>query len=151
MALSTPFTCPNGHSFTANAKLRARCPECGTMARKSFGSIKDPKPEPHEEPETDPQENPPKEPVKESKPQIKVLRQGRTREKKAPVRMARPKEKPVARKPVITGGIIKKKRLVKSEIPNVRAKPHGNREHKVAATIGKDKPYWHQVAEKYWR
>ena len=36
MVLDTAFTCPNGHSFTANAKLRARCTECGQLARRSF-------------------------------------------------------------------------------------------------------------------
>lgn len=34
--LQTSFTCPNNHSFIANAKLRARCPECGNLARKDF-------------------------------------------------------------------------------------------------------------------
>lgn len=34
--LQTAFTCTNGHSFTANAKLRARCPQCGQLARKDF-------------------------------------------------------------------------------------------------------------------
>ena len=44
--LETPFTCPNGHSFTANAKLRATCPDCGAMARKSFTPKTEKKPEP---------------------------------------------------------------------------------------------------------
>lgn len=41
--LQTEFSCPNGHSFTANAKLRARCPTCGAMARVDFTAAK-PKP-----------------------------------------------------------------------------------------------------------
>jgi len=32
------FTCSNGHSFKANAKIRARCPECGITARRNFSS-----------------------------------------------------------------------------------------------------------------
>lgn len=38
MPLETSFTCPNGHAFTANAKIRARCPSCGTLARKDFAA-----------------------------------------------------------------------------------------------------------------
>lgn len=34
--LQTEFTCPNSHTFNANAKIRARCPTCGQMARKDF-------------------------------------------------------------------------------------------------------------------
>src|ERR1700681_905414 len=34
--LDTPFKCRNGHSFNANAKLRARCPECGELTKRSF-------------------------------------------------------------------------------------------------------------------
>jgi hypothetical protein len=36
MVLETPFTCGNGHSFIANAKLRAKCPDCGVLARRKF-------------------------------------------------------------------------------------------------------------------
>jgi len=34
--LDNEFTCPNGHKFNANAKVRARCPECGTLTKR-FG------------------------------------------------------------------------------------------------------------------
>jgi hypothetical protein len=38
MAESNEFTCPNKHPFKAVAKLRARCPNCGLMARRNFNS-----------------------------------------------------------------------------------------------------------------
>lgn len=38
MATTYDFTCPDGHKFKAIAKLRARCPDCGKMARRNFMS-----------------------------------------------------------------------------------------------------------------
>jgi hypothetical protein len=37
------FVCPDGHSFNANAKIRARCPECGKSARRTYAT-KEPTP-----------------------------------------------------------------------------------------------------------
>jgi len=147
MPLSTDFTCPNGHEFKANAKLRARCPECGQMARR-FGGTKrteePPKVDPPETPEVTPpvktESEPP--PVKQ---QPKIIRRGRTREPKVVTKAAR---KTVVNKNA--GGIVKHKKVTSKAIPNVTGKPRGNREHKVAAE-GSDKPYWHGVAERYWR
>lgn len=150
MALSTPFTCPNGHAFTANAKLRTRCPECGAMARRTFETknTPDPKTEP-ETPEVPPTpENPPK-PPEPKKPVVKVLRRGRsssTLEKKPTKKMPKAVVPVVAKK----NGIVSHKKLKKAVVPSVRGKPKGNREHKVAATVGENRPYWHDVAEKYW-
>src|SRR5450759_5406715 len=39
--METPFHCSNGHSFTANAKLRTRCPECGVSTKRSFEKVID--------------------------------------------------------------------------------------------------------------
>ncbi len=39
------FTCPDGHTFKANAKLRARCNECGKMARRAYNQAA-PSPDP---------------------------------------------------------------------------------------------------------
>lgn len=36
MANTAQFTCPNKHTFTAIAKLRSRCPQCGVMSRRNF-------------------------------------------------------------------------------------------------------------------
>lgn len=38
MPISNSFTCPSGHTFNAVAKLRARCPDCGLMARREFST-----------------------------------------------------------------------------------------------------------------
>lgn len=89
--LETAFTCPNGHNFTANAKLRARCTECGALARRSFQQDASKKPVETNGPED-------KLPVvhKEHKPlkSLVLLRQGKTMPRKAA-----PKP-PVAKKPV---------------------------------------------------
>lgn len=38
--LDNEFTCPNNHVFKANAKIRARCPQCGQMAKRDFLPVK---------------------------------------------------------------------------------------------------------------
>lgn len=38
MPISYEFTCPDGHNFSAVAKIRARCPECGKMSRRIYQS-----------------------------------------------------------------------------------------------------------------
>ena len=144
MVLSTPFTCPNGHSFTANAKLRARCPECGLATRKSFTSTppvppkeSDPKVSPIVEAKVKPKIEPPN--------PIRVLRRGRN--------STPPKEKPM---PKYAGsnrpkkkGLVSHKKIRQPLVPAIRGKPTGSREHKIATVVGEDKPYWHQVADKY--
>lgn len=144
MPLSTPFTCPKGHSFTANAKLRARCPECGTMARKSFNSSKGEPPDPAEPPPsnridpvavgTEPDDIEP-EPIKS----VQVIRRGRQRTKSMP----KPQHRTVSKK----HGIVKHRTVRRTLVPSVTGKPTGNREHKI--TEREDGPYWHKVADKY--
>src|ERR1035437_6262005 len=34
--MENTFHCSNGHTFTANAKLRTRCPECGVSTKRAF-------------------------------------------------------------------------------------------------------------------
>lgn len=148
----TEFTCPNGHGFSANAKLRARCPECGAMARK-FGPKPDlkpdvkpePEPEPDNKPDNDPEPEPkvkaePEPPVKKTP---KIIRRGKTREHRV---VAKPAAKTVVTK---TRGIIKHKKVSGKTAPVVRGKPRGSKEHKVTAT-GQNRPYWHDVSDKYW-
>lgn len=145
MALSNPFTCPNGHSFTANAKLRARCPECGAMARKTFGTTKpkeEPAPKPADPPEPSDPPEPQTPPIQAKKKEIKVVRRGRPA--KEPVRMSKPPLK-------VKAGLVTKRRLKVKAIPGIRSRPKGNREHKVSTLMGNDKPYWEQVKDKYWR
>lgn len=42
MIYNTEFSCPDGHAFKANAKLRARCPQCGKMSRRAFTTKEEP-------------------------------------------------------------------------------------------------------------
>jgi hypothetical protein len=140
------FTCPNGHHFDANAKLRARCSDCGDMARRDFNKLSK---------------------VVESKitvekiPPVKtpvLLRQGRAR---LPIK----KELAVEKKPVIVkktirksvgttrtaaAGLVKSRRITtRGSMPVVNRKPpktaiaRGIQGHEVT------KPYWHSVADKY--
>lgn len=148
--LNNAFTCSNGHSFEANAKIRARCPECGVTARRDFKTIKsEPKPEPKPEPIKV---------VKEPKVTIKrpvLLKQGRPR--------IMPAKKPVVKKPTIkvkpkllpaksaSAGLVKTKRVTtRGTMPTITKRPiktapaRGIREHG-----SKTQPYWHSVVEKY--
>lgn len=75
------FTCPDGHTFRANAKLRARCPECTKMARRVTKSKIDVvttnpivNPEPVENKPTEPE--PKSEPVART---VELVRRGRSR------------------------------------------------------------------------
>ena len=140
MALSNSFTCPNGHKFQANAKIRARCPECGSMARRAFGTKEEPKPkeEPVVETEPKPKEEPAEPPAPTKK--IKVLRQG----KKPEIKMVKPK---VEAKPTI----VKHKKIVHKIVPSIRAKPKGNREHKVTRSLGEaETSFEEKVRSEYW-
>lgn len=39
------FICPEQHKFSANAKIRARCPECGKMGRRTYAPKEVPTPD----------------------------------------------------------------------------------------------------------
>lgn len=143
--LSSAFTCTAGHSFEANAKLRARCPECGITARRNF----DPKPTPVK---IDPIE-PKIVKVGESKKSV-LLKQGRPRlvrtTQKKPTVSKRP-VKPMVR-PKVAAGLITSKRITSKGItPIVRGKPIKTA---VARTINHGsprttRPFWHEVADKF--
>ena len=148
MVLSTPFTCPNGHSFVANAKLRTRCPDCGAMARRTFDSKKDDPPSPPETPEEPPVPKKKEPETPEPKPEVKVLRRGRPSSIPEKPTKKMPKKTAV---PVIAKkkGIITHKSVKKAVVPIVRGRPKGNREHKIAGVVGEDKSFQDQVVEKY--
>lgn len=123
--LDNSFVCTNGHKFNANAKVRARCPECGTLTRRDFtADPPDIKPKKAAKPTA--HGNPIKHTI--------MLRQGKPR-------MARPKvkapiktePKTVARKPVprvvkkpvakIAGGLVKTQRITGTALPSIKRKP----------------------------
>ncbi len=145
-ALNSAFTCTAGHSFEANAKLRARCPECGVTARRNF----DLKPVP---PKIDP--IPPKI-VKVGEPKKPVLlKQGRPRL----VRSVEPKKPAVAKRSVksmvgakVAGGLLTSKRIKsKGVMPTITRKPVKTA---IARTIARGsprttRPFWHDVADKF--
>ncbi len=127
--LTTPFTCSNGHSFTANAKLRARCPECGVLAKKSFTptvptvlKTKEPKP-------TDVKPTVRKTPllVREGRPRlVPKLKKAITKPvtKKAPVALKRPiVKKPVKALGKTVSGIVKIQRVTRVATPQVTGRP----------------------------
>lgn len=76
--LDFPFKCPNGHSFRANAKIRARCPECTAMSKRDNAAPTPVDDKPTEEPKVDK----PKEPESRVKPTL--VRRGRPRITMAP-------------------------------------------------------------------
>jgi hypothetical protein len=69
------FICPDKHAFSANAKIRARCPECGKMARRTYVPKEVPTPVLADgvEPATSPEITPP-EPTTNG---LQLIRRGR--------------------------------------------------------------------------
>lgn len=151
-ALDTEFHCSNGHTFRANAKLRARCPECGVGTKRGFDKVVAAVVDKPEEPKVEPKVEPKKViagPV--------LIRQGRPRmpAKKAAAHAAPPKKLPAKRTILgskASGGLVSRHRVTKVGIrPRVTGKPPktaaargiaaGNRE---VTTL-----YWHGVASKY--
>jgi len=152
--LNNAFTCSNGHSFEANAKLRARCPECGVTARRDFKAtivpkVIEPKVEPKTEPKTEPK-------VAVKRPIL--LQQGRPRE--MPVKKTAAK-KPTIKKPHVkpslissskaSSGLVKTKRITtRGAMPTITKRPsktapaRGIKEHG-----SRTQPYWHEVVQKY--
>ena len=138
--LDNGFTCPNGHSFRANAKLRTRCSECGTLARRDFAKVEDEKPKPIEDKKVEAKET--KEPKEQKKPVL--LRQGRPR---MPKSIAKPKP-PVKGK--VSGGLVKRHRVIGKAAPGITKLPRKTNRARITETArGGDKPYWKQVAERY--
>lgn len=156
--LDFPFTCPNGHSFRANAKLRARCPTCTQLARRTGkegvefaeGSNSN-----EAKPEAKPIEKPIHKPP--SSPIARVLRQGRPR---------MPVKKPVAPKVPVkasvktpikklastsANGLVTRQRAARGHTPVVRKMPKKFARAKTTET-GKARPFWEEVAErvKFW-
>lgn len=134
--LDNEFTCPNGHSFKANAKLRARCVQCGSMARKDFTAAPVIEKPVEDKPEVKP----------EDKPEVKkprLIRQGKPR-------MAAPKKVTPIVKKKVAGGLVKSRRVTGKVMPGITKMPRKTNRARVTSTArGNDKPYWHSVAEKY--
>jgi hypothetical protein len=142
--METPFHCSNGHSFTANAKLRTRCPECGVSTKRSFEKVIDKvietvKPDP----------------VVETKPKTGpvLVRQGRPRmpAKKAaePVSKHANSGRPVGAK-VLSAGLVKSHTIKRRGVmPTITKRP-------VKTAIARGikaghevvRPYWHDVADR---
>ena len=147
--LNNAFTCSNGHSFEANAKIRARCPECGVTARRDFKAIK---------PTVDPEPKMEPKPVVKLEPKVSVkkpilLQQGRPR--------VMPAKKTVVKKPTVkpkllpgksvSSGLVKTHRIsARGTIPTITKRPIKTAPARSIREHGsKTRPYWHDVAEKY--
>ena len=134
--METPFHCSNGHSFTANAKLRTRCPECGVSTKRSFEKIIEAVVKP-EEPEAKPVE---------VKPVIAgpvLVRQGRPR---MPVKKAAVSHKP-ASKPMgaVSAGLVKSHTIKRRGVmPTIKGRP-------VKTAIARGIKGGHEVVTPYWR
>lgn len=174
MPISNSFTCPSGHTFNAVAKLRARCPDCGLMARREFGTssseAKESKITPtpsigvkrrraslrnsstKEETQTSSEDG--SSPVIDSKTEkpseseskdSAKLTQSPSRRMATVVRRGR-----VAtpkKKPAIVA-----RRNARKSPPSVRRMPEGSKERKVVEQLqGGSKPFWVRVKEDYFR
>jgi hypothetical protein len=138
------FRCANGHEFQANAKLRARCPECGVSTKRSF----DVKPL-VEKIETVVEEKPKPVAVAKVTPGPVLVRQGRPRMavKKPPV-AKKPSPKPMG---AVSAGLVKSHTIkTRGTMPTIKKRPV-----KTAIARGiksgheQIKPYWTTVAEKF--
>ena len=155
MVLDNSFTCSNGHTFRANAKLRARCPECGVTAKRDFKASQEPAPK------IDPPTPDVKKVEAKSEPNVVVkkpvlLKQGRPRimprNTKPPVVSKRPvKSALVGGK--VAGGLVKSHRVkAKGVMPSIKARPiktapaRGVKDH---GSSRSSHPFWHDVADKY--
>ena len=140
--METPFHCSNGHSFTANAKLRTRCPECGVSTKRSFEKVIDKVVE---------TVKPDVKPV-DTKPVVSgpvLVRQGRPR---MPAKKAAEPRKPVS-KPigVVSAGLVKSHTIKRRGVMPTITK------HPVKTAIARGikaghevvTPYWHSVADKF--
>lgn len=148
--LDTPFTCPNGHAFRANAKLRARCPTCGATAKRDF---KAPEPEPTKEPVVAKTEEPKPEPKVVVKKPV-LLKQGRPRlMPRKPAVVAKRPVKPSLVNSKVASGLVKSRKIkARGTMPTIKARPiktapaRGVTEH--GSSRG-TRPFWHDVADKY--
>jgi hypothetical protein len=155
MAISmNTFHCPNGHEFEANAKLRARCPECGASTKRGFETklpVVD-KTEPIVETKVEPRV-PDRDEVKpESK--LKLVRQGRPRimaaKHKAPAKTPAKPKKPGIIGNKASGGLVAKKRITTvGARPQITRKPLKTAVARTIKTREVATPYWHGVAQKY--
>ncbi len=133
--MKNDFTCPSNHSFMAVAKLRARCPHCGLMARRDFQKTEAVKKNENDESskveaqKEETVEKPIEKPKQLRKPVI--VKQGRQLPRKPPII-----KKKAVRKPIT--------------IPKVRKLPKGSYERKVAEIV-QPKSFWEQVKETYFR
>lgn len=144
--METPFHCSNGHSFTANAKLRTRCPECGVSTKRSFEKVIEKVVEAAKP-----------DPVVRSKPVVSgpvLVRQGRPRMPASPVKKAAEHRKivskPIGAK-VLSAGLVKSHTIKRrGAMPTITKRP-------VKTAIARGikaghevvKPYWHSVADKF--
>lgn len=151
--LDNTFTCSNGHTFNANAKLRARCPECGVTARRKFDDAKPTVPvEPKVEPVVAKTEPTVKRPVLLKQGRPRVMPKRATTPKKPPVVSKRPTTV-IPRKTVTASAGLVRSTKIKSRgtMPTIKARPPKTAP---ARTIqGGQQPrqprYWEKVAEKY--
>ena len=136
--MENTFHCSNGHTFTANAKLRTRCPECGASTKRSFDVVK-----------------PIVEAIKPEEPEVKpvvakpvlagpvLVRQGRPR---MPVKKAAEPRKP-APKPIgaVSAGLVKSHTIKRRGVmPTIKGRP-------VKTAIARGIKTGHEVVTPYWR
>lgn len=160
--MDNPFACPNGHSFRANAKIRARCPKCGATARRDFKeSTETPATEGEHTESARTEHKPISSPV--------ILRQGRTpvvaKKTRTPAQLANDKRLSEMRKGAsnivkkpravpttrVANGLVKARRVTKPSIPTVNKRP---KRTAVAGQlrntpVGKSKSFMDQVIDTF--
>lgn len=159
--LATSFTCPNGHGFTANAKLRARCPTCGAVAKRQFKEEKPPEPEAKTEPVVEPkkptrlkgprlvkQGNPNRPPrLRRRKSLADTIREAKDNAAVAKTRTPTGKPKQVTK---IAKGLVTKRKVARNVTPKAGRRPPKTSVSKVTQFGGGgNEPYWEKVKSRF--
>ena len=179
MAATYSFKCPNGHTFDAIAKLRARCPQCGITARRDFTETSVQTPQSTTSPSshkvvrrkdtgsgsnldlTSTKEDQSSSTVKKVVRSVSGKSKTSTSPTKKPVivkqglKQSMPKtvKKPIASKPPETRirGPVKRVAAKSGHTPTVSRKPRkGTRERKVAIQTGENERFWLKVKRQYF-
>lgn len=160
MVLETPFTCTNGHNFTANAKLRAKCPECGVLVRRKFqqGTISGSTAEEGEKTvgvSSDTVKTPVvvKSLTTGVKRTLKLIRKGQ--ERKMPARATK-KAAPVVKPSAVANGLVKRRTVHRGVTPTIKRPPKKTavarvtQVNRAAGTRNPGGSYADQLIAKVW-
>ena len=165
MKYDNEFTCVNGHTFRANAKLHARCPDCGKLTKRTYTAKVEPASPEVVETGSVPSALPVSTPSNDDGG-LKLIRRGKPRsimaaKKKTPPRVngrfVSTKKKPTVKKPTVkkpTTQLVTKRTVSagtkkKPTMPKVTRKPPRTAVARHVQQGGGKKSYADEMIESY--